>query len=249
MIFKFKNDKQCPAVVGNCMKTLITISLLISFKLACGQAPTIISGTLVDEKGNPVEAAMFHYGLNNATEDTSYSDKKGQFKIAYPTNSQKNWYYFYIEKDGFLPKTLFIDLSPNEIHLDTPIVLRTRKGFWYDSKQIDSTHLGITVRQAIQKYKLDINSCQVINEPPGVSRGFRTELGDSSYICLMINMYFDNTIQKMTNVLDSTIIGIGVADTNGNEKYYGRGFVWRGISNPYYLEREMKKEEEEKLKQ
>lgn len=189
------------------MKTLFTISILISFYLTYGQAPTIISGILVDEKGNPVEAAMFHYGLNNATEDTSYTDKKGSFKIAYP-NPQKNWYYFYIEREGFLPKTLFIDLLPSDINIDTPIVFRSRKGHWYDSKQIDSTHLGITVRQAIQKYKLDINACRVINEPPGVSRGFRTELADSSYVCFMINRYFDMTMQKMNNILDSTIIGM-----------------------------------------
>lgn len=225
------------------MKTLITISLLILFNLTYGQAPTIISVILVDEKGNPVEAAMFHYGLNNASEDTSYTDKKGHFKIGYP-NPQKNWYYFYIERDGFLPKTLFIDLSPNDIHIDTLIVLRTRKGFWYDSKQIDSTHLGITVSQAIQKYKLDINSCRVINEPPGISRGFTTELGDSSFVCFMINRHFDTTIKRMINIFDSTIIGIGIADTNGKETYFGRGFIWRGISNPYYVEREMKKAEE-----
>jgi len=230
------------------MKTLFTITILISFYLTYGQAPTIISGTLVDENGRPVDAAMFHYGLNNATEDTSYTDKKGRFKIPYP-NPQKNWYYFYIERDGFLPRTLFIKLSTSNIHIDTSIILRTRKGYWYDSKQIDSTHLGITVRQAIQKYRLDINSCRVINEPPGVSRGFRTELGDSSYVSFMINRYFDTTIQKMTNILDSTIVGISVADTNGKDRYYGRGFLWRGTSNPYFIEREMKKEEEEKAKQ
>ena len=230
------------------MRILLTILIITSFYITYGQAPTVISGTLVDENGNPVEAAMYHYGLNNNTEDTSYTDKKGHFKIAYP-NPQNNWYYFYIEREGYLPKSLFVELSPKGIHIDTPIVLRTRKGFWYDSKQIDSTDLGITVRQAIQKFKLDINSCWVINEPVGVARGFRTELGDSSYVCFMINRYFDKTLQKMTDILDSTIIGIGVANTNGVEKYYGRGFLWSGIHNPYYVEREMKKEEEKKLKQ
>jgi len=218
------------------------------FQFAHAQVPTIITGKLVDEKGIPVEAAMFQYDSKNLMRDTSYTDKKGQFKIAHPP-PKNNWYYFYIEKDGFLPKSIFIDLSSKNIRIDTPIVLRSRKGFWYDSREIDSSHLGITVRQAIQKYRLDINDCGLINEPPGVYRGFRTELGDSSYVCFMIQGYFDARRQKMTNILDSTIIGIGIADTFGNEKYYGRGFTWHGIYNPYYIEWKMRKDEEEKLKQ
>ena len=41
----------------------------------------------------------------------------------------------------------------------------------------------------------------------------------------------------MIDILDLNITGFGMADTNGNERIIGKGFVF---ANPYYLERQVK---------
>ena len=230
------------------MRSVILIALLFFLTVVHGQAPTIISGKIIDERGKPIDSAMLYYGKDNLNDDTAYSDLNGEFKISYPT-PVKYKYYFYIEREGFLPKSISIDTSNVVIKIDTAVVLRSRKGFWYDSRQIDSTHLGMTFRQAVLKYKLDLNSCSLIQEPIRVIRGIRTELGDSSWIFLMTKAFYDSSIYKIENLLDSTIIGIGVADTKGNQRYYGRGFYWSaGIYNPYDVERYWKEQDEIKKK-
>jgi hypothetical protein len=177
-----------------------------------------------------------HYGRDNATEDTAYTYNKGRFKIAYP-NPQQFWYYIYLERVGFLPKTVFIDLSPTDIFLKNPIVLRSRKGFWYDPKLIDSTQLGITVREAFTEYRLDSSECALVDEPPGVYRSFHTEFADSSIVNFSIKSFFSSRRIKMKDIMDLSITGFGITDTNGNERIIGRGFA---VSNPYFAERQMR---------
>ena len=218
------------------MRTLLTITFLLLFCFVFGQQPTNISGAVIDEYGQPVSNAIIHYGKEYVSDDTAYTDKQGRFKVAYP-NPQRFWYSFSIERNGFLPKTFFIDLSQNDIVLKKPLVLRSRNGSWYDSKQIDTTHIGITVREAITRYKLDIDNCMLSDEPPGVYRGFHTELADSSAVCFSIKGFFSKKRIKMIDILDLNITGFGMADTNGNERIIGKGFVF---ANPYYLERQVK---------
>jgi hypothetical protein len=226
------------------MKYVLQIGCFLFSITAFGQPATIISGTIVDESGYPADNVMIHFNG-----DTGCTDKKGYFQIAYP-NSEKYKYFFYLEKEGFLPKTFSLPLSTAPILMNIPVVIRSRKSFWYDSNQIDSTHPGITVREAIEKYKLETGQCSMVDEPPSVYRGFRTELADSAYLFFLVRKFHSTTRLKITNFLDSTIIGIGVADTKGNEKHFGKGFLWNGgVYNPYYIEKLLKKEEEEKKKQ
>jgi len=218
-------------VVSNCMNTLLTITFILFFFFSFGQRPTNISGTIVDENGKPIANAVLHYS------DTAYTDKQGRFKVAYP-NPQQYWYYFHIERKDFLPKSIFVALSSKNIVINKPIVLRSRMGFWYDPKKIDSTHIGMTVKEAIKKYKLDIDMCLLWDEPPGAYHNFTTELADSSYACFTFQGIF--TIEKrlkMKDILDRKITGIGISFTNGTEKIFGNGFA---RDNPYLVERQMK---------
>jgi hypothetical protein len=224
------------------MKTLLTIAFILLFDFAFGQRPTNISGSIVDENRKPVSNAIIHYGKDYIYNDTAYTDNQGKFNVAYP-NPQRFWYSFSVERIGFLPKTYFIDLSSKDIVVKNAFVLRSRKGFWYDSKQIDSTHVGITVRDAIKKYKLDIEACILWDEPPGKYYGFSTELADSSYILFTIQGYFSKEKRlKISDVLDSKIKGFGIAETNGNERVIGNGFI--NHANPYFIEQKMKTEQQ-----
>jgi hypothetical protein len=213
------------------MKTLLTIIFTLIFALAFGQLPKNISVLVVDENGKPVANAVIYYG--DRTEDTAYTNKRGLFNVACPI-PQICSYYFYIERKGFLPNSILVDLSSV---VNKPIVLRSRKGFWYDARKIDSTHLGITVKDAITKYKLDIDECLLWSEPPGSYHNFTTELGDSSYIRFTFKGIFSKGVVKMTDVLDRIITGIGIGFTNGTEKEFGNGWA---DENPYFYERQMK---------
>lgn len=215
------------------MRVILAILTCFCFSQTQSQPPVQISGRLLDSAGNPIEAAGLYYGSDLARKGTAYSDKEGRFSIRY-SNPDKLGCYLYIEKQGFLPKTVTIAFSPGEVRVDTTIVLRSRREYWYDGREIDSSHLGLTVRQTILRYKLDISDCHLIEEPIGFLRGFSAELGDSSYLYLMIDGHFSKRRQKMADILDATVIGIGVAFTNGEERYFGRGLPWRGIGNWYF---------------
>jgi hypothetical protein len=220
---------------------LLTITFLLSLNSVIGQRPTNINGFIVDENGNPISNAMIHYGEDYVRDDTAYSNKQGRFKVAYP-NPQRFWYSFTIQKNGFLPKTFFIDLSTKDIALRRPFIIRSRKGFWYNAKEIDSTHLGIKVKDALSRYKLDIDECLLWDEPPGNYHNFTSELGDSSYITFTFKGVFTTEKRlKITDVLDKVITGIGIGFTNGTEREFGNGYARQ---NPYFVERQMKMEKQ-----
>lgn len=216
---------------------LATIFFLIC-SLSFGQIPRIVRLSVVDEGGKPVKNALVFYG--HRLDDSTFSDKKGQFNVSCP-DSQICGYYFHIKRKGFLPKSFNLDISS----INKPIVLRSRKGFWYDARNIDSTHLGITVKEAISKYKLDIEECLLWDEPPGSYHNFTTELGDSSYIRFTFKGVFTKEKRlKMTDLLDRVITGIGIGFTDGTEREIGNGYARQ---NPYFVERQMKMEKQEQL--
>ena len=218
------------------MKTLLlTITFLLQLISVLGQRPTNISGFIVDENGKPVSNAMIHYGEDYVRDDTAYTNMHGRFKVAYP-NPQRFWYSFTIQKNGFLPKTFFIDLSTKDIVLKKPFIIRSRKAFWYYAKEIDSTHLGIKVKDAISRYKLDIDECLLWDEPPGSYHNFTAELGDSSYITFTFKGIFSKERLKMIDVLNREVTGIGIGFTNGTLKQFGKGHA---RENRYFVEQEL----------
>lgn len=220
------------------MKPLLTTIFIAIVHFLFGQKPTNISGSIVDQNGKPVVNATIHYGEDYVRDDTAYTDKKGRFKVAYP-NSQRFWYSFTIEKEGFLPKTFYVDLSKNDIVLKKPFVIRNRMAYWYDATKIDSTHLGIKVKDALAKYNLDTTECILWDEPPGSYHTFTAELADSSYIRFTFQGIFSKERLKMNDVLDRVITGIGIGFKDGTVKEFGNGHA---RENPYFVERQMKKQ-------
>ncbi len=221
------------------MKFLILIAFLFSSCSIFGQKPTNITGKVVDENGKPVAKIRIHFEGY-----TAYSNYEGHFKIAYP-NPQQFWYYLYFEKEGFFPKSHFVDLSDKDVHLDTPIKVRSRKAFWYDKNDFSKSDLGITVKEAIAKFKLDINECRLVNEPPRVWQGFQTELADSSPVFFAIKNFIKFESLEMKDILDYKIIGIGITDMNDKEIVIGRAHAPRNLylQERYIREENLKKKE------
>lgn len=174
---------------------------------------------IVDETNSAVNNALICYNRKSQNiSDSMYSDQKG---IAVLT---KNWrensfFSLYIAKDGYIPKRVYL-YDTSRIS-DTIITIRSRKTFWYDSRKIDSTHIGMTLREAITKYKLDLYSCSLFMEPLPMIQGITTELADSSFIFLKFPAVGRNKNFVMESLLNCIITGIGLADTKGNEFYFG----------------------------
>lgn len=216
------------------MKTLIVICFILFSSSSFGQRPTNITGKLIDENGKPVHKATISYG--DSDYDTIYTNKLGIFKLSVPYPAR--FWHLYIDRKGFLPKYYTLDIQTNDTILKESLVLRSRKGFYYDLKLIDSTHLGITVNEAIERYKLDSNMCIVWDEPPGKYFWFTTEMSDSSYACFVFQGLFTRGKRvKINDILDRKIIGIGFSFTDGTEKIIGNGFT---RDNPYFVERQIK---------
>ena len=221
------------------MKHWILIFFLFSSFAIVGQNPTNISGKVVDEKGNPISKIRIHFNG-----DTAYSENDGNFKLAYP-NPQQFWYYLHFEKEGFFSKSCFVDLSDKNIYLDTPIRVRNRKAFWYDKNDFNISDLGITVKEAIAKFKFDINECRLVDEPGGFWQGFQTELADSSPIFFSFKGFVKFERLKMKDALDFKIIGIGITDMNDKEILIGEAYAPRNL----YLQERYIKEEDIKKKE
>ena len=208
----------------------LTTTFVLVLNAVFGQPPTNISGSVVDENGNPVSNAIIRFH----SDDSAYTDKQGKFKVAYP-NPQSFWYRFYIEKEGFLPKRFYVDLSNKEVKMKESIVIRSRKGFWYNANDIDSSHVGMKVKDVIIKYKLNFDECLFWDEPPGVYRNFEAELGDSSYIRITFERFFVSRKPLNKNeVLEKVVRGIGIGYTNGTSKVFGNGWA---EENPYFTKR------------
>ncbi|GAB2819352.1 hypothetical protein GCM10027043_19850 [Ferruginibacter profundus] len=176
----------------------------------------------------------------------TFSDKNGKFELSFIEPLQYTA-YLYFEKKAFFSKSMYHETGTLNLLTDTPIILRSRKEFWYDSKKINKSHIGISVKEAINRYKLDINSCSLVQSPFGIYRGFTAELADSSTICFEVNKVVSDSNFNMTDFLDFKIIGIRITDVKGKERLFGyKSSDWE-CGNGYFIDRKMQ-EELEKLK-
>lgn len=232
---------------------LISIPLVTLFvSLTPLFAQTInVSGIIVDENGNPVSKAIIEFKYSFDSTYKEYSNKNGLFKIHYKVPKEDKYFnYNYslsIQREAFLYKTLYFDYGCKDIIIDTPIVIRSRKGFWYNSAEINSTHVGMTVRQAISKYKLDIEHCNLWDEPPFKYFGFSVEFADSSEVGFRIHRFENHNDVQMKDILDSTITGIKVIDKEGNQRSYGMGYP--DYLHNYYYDSKVEMDENKKKKQ
>jgi hypothetical protein len=214
------------------MKHLVSILFFFGTVSLFGQAPVSISGKIVDENKKSIQGVMLTF-----CNDTAYTDKDGRFQVVYK-DQERYRYYLHLTREGYFPKSYSVEIKPGPIVLNTPIRIRSRAGFSYNSRQIDKTHIGVTVRELIEKYKLDTTECRMVHEPPGIMRGFTTELSDSAYVFVTIERTTNYDRKKIFSFLNLVVIGIAVAWPDGSARYYGKGFLWNGgIDNPYFVEK------------
>lgn len=230
------------------MRLSLLLLFLIISNLSSAQDSVHIKGRVIDENGRPIANvyvlfSMFYkkwYDWIGPRKDTFLTDAKGNFTV--DCKSSQLWRGIYYKKEGFMPAASFIKEKTANIILDSPVVLKSRKSYLYDSREINESHLGMTVQQAIDKYKVDLHGAYFKTYP--WVRAFITELADSSYVLLVVPPYYDSTRLGKSSILNKKIIGIGVADIYGNKKFIGKGFsTEKEVRNEYLDEQKRIKEE------
>jgi hypothetical protein len=93
-------------------------------------------------------------------------------------------------------------------------------------------YIGLKINQVISELKIDTLNSSLQQEPPGVARGLRIPLKDSSVLFLFIKRR-ETWLNDVSHILNDTITGVGIAFKNCRKKYWGTGFIWWGLSNPY----------------
>ena len=217
-------------------QTLILFLLVMSF-FSFGQKIITIIGRVNDQNGLPIQnvnVSLLIIGGNNINTLTSF-DGSFEFK-----NIQKeNSFIIRGDKLGFLSKTITYHIDRKKIKkpIFVTFSLRERKIAIINTSLISDKDIGINVKEAIEKFKIDTTECTLQMEPPGISRGIEAELGDSIIIYLQFPRKA-NFHYCFKNILNEKITGIGLAFPNCSTKYYGNDFVWWGLKNPYCNKKE-----------
>jgi hypothetical protein len=226
------------------MKHLLFAALLLTFVTASGQRTVKISGKVIDESNEPIEKARIYYANNYSNETfTTETNKMGEYEVilssyvGYSLN-------LYIEKVDYFSKGIIVNVIQSDTKIDTSTILRKRALHWYDSKLISELDLGITVRDAIIKFKLDVGSISMIDHPFRVYRGFIAEFADSSNVCFEIEKFVSDSVLSITQIFDSKIIGIRIANTKGEERHLGLTSTGWCCGNQYYDQQFFKRKDE-----
>lgn len=123
--------------------------------------------------------------------------------------------------------------------IDTAIVLLNRKNHWFDSKRVSALDLGLTIKQALIKFKINYQQAYLFTLPNSSTtiKGLSAETCDSSQILLIVNDFTASASEKKS-LLNERIVGIGIAFTNGKKRLFGNALQFeRKIQNEYYNER------------
>lgn len=217
------------------MKNIFLIIIFISITVfAYSQNVISIKGKVTDQNGMPVENAKV-FLVNNGKDSCKITDKDGNY--IFNGVKKDDRYYISSGKNNYLSRINYYktDTSNMSRIIDIPFILRERKMAKINTSDIGKNDLGITLKAAIIKFKLDTLECRIENEPYAISRGIFTETGDSTIIYLQIERTF-NDVAKYINILNSKVIGIGLVYPDCSRKKYGEGFVWYGMRSPYCTE-------------
>lgn len=105
-----------------------------------------------------------------------------------------------------------------------------------DIEQVDSTLIGMTVSQAIDRLKLDTSQYFAFDEPPMILRGLHVSLGDTCQITLFVertsiidklDSVVDNWDKKYRYIINKKIIGVSWRKSNQNKsKSIGATIPW-----------------------
>lgn len=211
------------------MKYLISFCTLIIFTSFCkAQDNVLILGKVIDQNGKPISEVKVQ--LLEGDHYNTLTDSIGRFM--FKNIPRDNSVIIRGGKENCLSKTEIYRYKTANDTVDITFTLRERATARIETSKISEADLGITIQEAIIKFKIDTTEASLQTEPPGVARGLEAELGDSTIIYLQIgrdeNMSFD-----FNPILNKRIVGIGLAFTNCKTKQFGTGFLWYGLSNPY----------------
>ncbi len=217
---------------------LIILLMLFLSNIIFAQTDIMIRGNVKDQNNKPVGKVKVKLYVINMDTDTSYkeaiTDKNGVFTFKV---TNENSYIINFNKSGYLNKSIsnYNTSFKEKDTIKLLITLRSRKSALIKSSDITIKDLGITLKEAIKKYKIDTSEFKIQNEPPDVVRGFSTELGDRTILYLQIKRKEYTDISEFTynNILNEKIIGIGLVSPNCKKKKIGKGFVWWGIKSHY----------------
>jgi hypothetical protein len=216
------------------MKPLNFIFLHLSLAFSCfGQDNVTIAGKVVDQNGQPLKEVKIRLLLTAEANHYTTTNKAGVFLLK---NIKRNDSYIVGgEKDTYLSKTeiYYHDKKKSKDTAYLTFSLRQRSTAIIEISDIGEKDLGITIEEAIKKFKIDTTEALIQKEPPGIARGIESELGDSTIIFLQINRKPSFSQRGYKHILNEKVIGIGLAFTNCKTKRWGTGFVWSGLYNPY----------------
>jgi len=215
------------------MNSLISFFLLLTFAAtSSAQENVLIVGKVVDQNGQPLSDVKVRLSLTGGVDHKTVTDINGLFTFK---NIPRDYSYIIGgKKDKYLSKTEIYgyDQSKSKDTAHILFSLRERAGATIKTSKVGKADLGMTIQEAINKFKIDTTEAILQNEPPGVARGIKAELGDSTIIYLQINRK-ESFLFDFKHILNEKVVGIGLAFTNCKIKHWGTGFVWWGISNPY----------------
>jgi hypothetical protein len=213
------------------LKAFILLFILLS-SFATGEKTICFKGKVIDENGIPLQNVRILLG--DYKPDTCFTDKNGWYVFQnIPIHSQ---YQIIASKDEFLSRGLryWQDTLQIKDTVFNSITLRSRKCATINTSEIGENDLGVRLKDAIKKFKLDTAECWIQTEPPGIARGIKSESGDSTVIYLQ----FERTVNDHTfkTIMNKKITGIGLVFPDCTQKMFGSGFVF-GIYSSYCVDK------------
>jgi hypothetical protein len=202
-----------------------------------------IHGKVIDDFGNPIENAYVlfspfrvkKYDITWYEKDSTVSDMNGNFTVKC-TKSQILSNRLYFKKNGYFTTAHFLHEDSGYISIDTAIVLHDRQKHWFATSKINQEVLGMTVTQVLSLLKLDVSQSELIemrNSDNVHAKALRIEAADSSMILLIVRGYSDSLINKIA-IMSNEIVGIGIAFTNGEKRFFGDAILYkRRVYNEY----------------
>jgi hypothetical protein len=202
-----------------------------------------VSAKIIDDMGNPVENAyvlfspfyMKKFDVTWYEKDTTLSDKNGDFTVKC-TRSQFFDNTLYFEKSGYFTTRHFLPEDSGRIAIDTTIVLHDRQKHWFDTREINTESLGMTVAQELHTLNRDISQtylAEARNSDSVHAKTLRVEAADSSMVLFIVEDYKD-PLKNRLNILSKQITGIGIAFTNGEKRFFGTAKLYkRKVYNEY----------------
>jgi hypothetical protein len=202
------------------MKYTLNIFLIILFGITKGvsQDSINVSGILIDSYNNkPIANITLTINWSYNTKKDFRTNSEGKFTVKIPFNNSVSIAY---EGTEYIEKSIYL----NQSKLKETIQFKLRSTTVFPkTSDIDSTLVAQKVKTIMKKYLLDFSDMNPIFEPPGICRGFRFQMADST----TINIFIEKTVwiqgEKEKIVTKEKVTGMTIAKLNGEVETYGIG--------------------------